>query len=193
MRHTAQVARMLALAHHLQGAIDRGLLAAQRAVARKLGLTRARVTQLLDLLLLAPDLQDAVLALEPADGAEPMAERPLRAVAHAGTWAQQRAAWARRYPKSPWKFRPRRCLGESASVSSCGPMPARGLALPEDILTTRKVADHLKVIERTLYRLVQEGKLPAFKVGNSCPFRRENLERWISEQSRGTDMNHEDD
>lgn len=94
VRRPAKVARMLALAHHLQGGIDRGLIADRAAVARKLGLTRARVTQLLDLLLLAPDLQAAVLALEAVDGAEPMAERTLRAVAHAGTWAEQRAAWA---------------------------------------------------------------------------------------------------
>ena len=53
--------------------------------------------------------------------------------------------------------------------------------MPEDILTIREVADDLKVTERTLYRLVQEGKLPAFKVGNSWRFRREDLERWISE------------
>lgn len=65
--------------------------------------------------------------------------------------------------------------------------------MPEDILTIREVADYLKVTERTLYRLVQEGKLPAFKVGNSWRFRREDLERWISEQSRGTDTNREED
>ena len=52
------------------------------------------MTQLLDLLILAPNLQMAVLRLEAVDGAEPMAERTLRAVAHAGTWAEQRAAWA---------------------------------------------------------------------------------------------------
>ena len=93
VRRPAKVAQQLALAHHLQAAIDRGAIADRADVARKLGLTRARVTQLLDLLLLAPDLQDAVLALEAVDGAEPMAERTLRAVAHAGTWAEQRAAW----------------------------------------------------------------------------------------------------
>ena len=93
VRRPAKVARMLALAHHLQSAIDRGLVADRAAVARKLGLTRARVTQLLDLLLLAPDLQLAVLALEAVDGAEPMSERALRAVAHAGSWVEQRAAW----------------------------------------------------------------------------------------------------
>lgn len=94
VRRPAKVAQQLALAHHLQAAIDRGAIADRADVARKLGLTRARVTQLLDLLLLAPDLQAAVLALEAVDGAEPMAERTLRAVAHAGTWAEQRAAWA---------------------------------------------------------------------------------------------------
>jgi hypothetical protein len=94
VRRPAKVAQQLALAHHLQAAIDRGSIADRAAVARKLGLTRARVTQLLDLLMLAPDLQAAVLALEAVDGAEPMAERTLRAVAHAGTWAEQRGAWA---------------------------------------------------------------------------------------------------
>ncbi|MFP2924312.1 hypothetical protein ACLESO_03665 [Pyxidicoccus sp. 3LG] len=78
------MARGLALAHHLQGAIDRGLVPDRATVARRLELTRGRVTQLLDLLLLAPDLQVAVLALA-VDGVEPMAERTLRAVAHTGT------------------------------------------------------------------------------------------------------------
>ncbi|MCP3105473.1 hypothetical protein LZ198_42095 [Myxococcus sp. K15C18031901] len=95
VRRPAHVARMLALAHHLQGAIDRELVPNRATVARKLGLTRARVTQLLDLLLLAPDLHARVREFEAIDGAEPMAERTLRAVAHAGTWAEQRAAWAK--------------------------------------------------------------------------------------------------
>lgn len=100
VRRPAKVARMLALAHHLQGAIDRGLVADRAAVARKLGLTRARVTQLLDLLMLAPDLQQAVLALEAVDSAEPMSERALRAVAHAGSWVEQRTAWAALDPRA---------------------------------------------------------------------------------------------
>ena len=64
LRRPAKVARMLALAHHLQGAIDRGEVADSAQVARALGLTRARMTQLLDLLGLAPDLQDLVLQME---------------------------------------------------------------------------------------------------------------------------------
>ena len=92
----ARVAVMLALAHHIQRAIDAGLVADRAAVARKLGLTRARVTQVLDLLLLAPDLQGAVLALEAGDGVEPIAERALRRTAHAKTWTEQRAMWGAR-------------------------------------------------------------------------------------------------
>jgi hypothetical protein len=95
VRRPAKVAQMLALAHHLQNAIDRGLVADRAAIARKLGLTGARITHLLDLLTLAPDIQVAVLALEAVDGAEPMFERTLRAVAHAGTWAEQRAVFSR--------------------------------------------------------------------------------------------------
>ncbi len=95
LRRPAKVARMLALAHHLQRAIDQGLVADRAGVARKLGLTRARVTQLLDLLLLAPDLQLLVLELEAVDATEPASERALRAVAHGRTWERQRRLWAR--------------------------------------------------------------------------------------------------
>jgi hypothetical protein len=42
-------ASMLALAHQIQGAIDRGELADQAEAARRLGLTRARLTQVIDL------------------------------------------------------------------------------------------------------------------------------------------------
>jgi excisionase family DNA binding protein len=63
-------------------------------------------------------------------------------------------------------------------------MPARAPARIEEILTIRDVADYLKVTQRTLYRLVQEGKLPAFKVGNSWRFRRDDLNRWISDQQK---------
>lgn len=56
--------------------------------------------------------------------------------------------------------------------------------LPDEILTIREVADYLKVTERTLYRLVQEDSIPAVKVGNSWRFRRQDLERWITKQSR---------
>lgn len=93
VRRPAKVARMLALAHHLQRLIDQGLVSDRAALAGKLGLTRARVTQLLDLLLLAPAIQEAVLTLEAVDGVEPICERNLRSVVGARDWAAQAPRW----------------------------------------------------------------------------------------------------
>ncbi|WP_434347641.1 hypothetical protein ACN6A1_06175 [Myxococcus virescens] len=84
---------MLALAHHVEAAIGRGLVASAADVAAQLGFTRARVTHLLALQLLAPDIQEEVLFLESVDGKEPLSERALRAIAHAGAWEAQRERW----------------------------------------------------------------------------------------------------
>lgn len=94
VRRPARVAQALALAHRLQAAIDRGDYRDRAELARQLGFTRARVTQLLDLLLLAPDIQERVLALEAIDGVEPMAERALRGLVRHESWAEQRRAMA---------------------------------------------------------------------------------------------------
>lgn len=93
VRRPARVAVMLALAHKIQQAIDGGAVRDRAEVARRLGFTRARITHLLDLTLLAPDLQERMLDLEAVDGVEPISERALRAVAHAGSWSEQRAAF----------------------------------------------------------------------------------------------------
>ena len=93
-RQPARVARMLALAHDLQDKLDRGEHQDQSALAAQLGFTRGRLTQLLDLTLLAPDIQEEVLHLEAVDGREPLAERDLHRLARRPAWADQRAAWA---------------------------------------------------------------------------------------------------
>ena len=92
-RQPARVARMLALAHDLQDKLDRGEHQDQAALAAQLGFTRGRLTQLLDLTLLAPDIQEEVLHIEAIDGREPLAERDLHKIARRPAWAEQRAAW----------------------------------------------------------------------------------------------------
>ncbi len=89
----ARVARMLALAHRLEAAIERGEYCDRAEVARELGFSRARISQLLDLTLLAPDIQERVLALEAIDGREPLTERALREVVPHESWVEQRHAW----------------------------------------------------------------------------------------------------
>ncbi len=95
-RQPARVAIMLALAHKIQFAIDRGEVRDRAEAARRLGVTRARVTQLLDLTLLAPQIQDVVLGLEAVDGVEPASERFLRTILRHERWAEQSEVWGRR-------------------------------------------------------------------------------------------------
>jgi len=89
LKRSAKVARMLALAHHIQRALDQGLVSNRAAVARKLGLTEARVTQFMDLLYLAPDIQLRMLELEAVDGVEPTNEKAMLRLASLPRWADQ--------------------------------------------------------------------------------------------------------
>ena len=89
----ARVARMLALAHRLEAGIDAGEYADRADVARHLGVSRARVTQLLDLALLAPEIQEAILEMVAVDGREPLAERELRPIVRCPVWELQRRTW----------------------------------------------------------------------------------------------------
>ncbi len=90
VRRPARVAIMLALAHAIDAAISAGRLRDQGDAAERLGLTRPRITQLLALLGLAPDLQERVLFLEAVDGREPVTERELRPLTRLLCWTDQR-------------------------------------------------------------------------------------------------------
>ena len=91
VRRPARVAMMLALAHAIDAAISAGRLRDQREAAERLGITPPRITQLLALLQLAPDLQERVLFLEAVDGLEPVTERELRPLTRLLCWDDQRA------------------------------------------------------------------------------------------------------
>jgi len=93
VRRPAVVAVQLALAITWDRALTRGELANRHAIAQATGLTRARITQLMDLTLLAPDIQEEILFLEAVDGSEPLGEHTLRKVLRAGCWASQRDVW----------------------------------------------------------------------------------------------------
>jgi|GEM_PF-6701703 hypothetical protein len=90
IRRPARVAVMLALAHKIQNAIDRGVVRDCADVAMRLGLSRARISQLLDLTLLAPDIQERLLELTSTDGVEPIGEQTLRWLTRTTYWTQQR-------------------------------------------------------------------------------------------------------
>lgn len=50
----------------------------------------------------------------------------------------------------------------------------------DEILTLQEVAVYLKAGKRTVYRLAQQGDIPAFKLGGTWRFRRDELDRWIA-------------
>ena len=89
-----RVARLLALAHRIDGMVRAGEIDDLAEAARRLNLTRARVTQITNLLLLAPEIQDAILDLPPVtNGRDAVTERQLRPIAAEPDWRKQLELW----------------------------------------------------------------------------------------------------
>ena len=51
-------------------------------------------------------------------------------------------------------------------------------------LTVEEVAKRFGVNVTTIYRLAQQGKLPAFKIGNQWRFSEERLDEWVADRER---------
>ena len=93
---TARVAQLMALAIRLEGLIATGHVLSYADLARLVGVSRARLTQIANLTLLAPDIQEAILFLPPVvKGQEPITARHLRPLVAQPDWQRQRALWKR--------------------------------------------------------------------------------------------------
>ena len=55
--------------------------------------------------------------------------------------------------------------------------------MPENLLTLAQVAQYLNVDRLTVYRLLAQKQLPAFKVGNQWRFKRKMIEAWLTKNS----------
>ena len=53
----------------------------------------------------------------------------------------------------------------------------------DEILTVKELCDLLRLHPTTVYKLVRQGKIPRFRVGNEWRFRRGVIERCTVEQS----------
>jgi excisionase family DNA binding protein len=53
---------------------------------------------------------------------------------------------------------------------------------PDEILTIKQVADYLKVNERAIYKLAQEGGIPTVKIASQWRFRRSMIDGWLDLQ-----------
>ena len=89
-----RVSRLMALAIHFDGLIKRGLVHDYADIARLGRVTRARMTQIMNLLLLAPDIQEEILFLpRVTEGRDRITERHLRAISSIVDWGEQRRMW----------------------------------------------------------------------------------------------------
>lgn len=98
--HPGRLVLALALGHWLARAIDRGEAKDQASAGRKLSLSRARVTQLVDLTLLSPSIQKEILFFAAPRGMTTLAEREVRQIVRIPSWHGQERAWrflTRRY------------------------------------------------------------------------------------------------
>ncbi len=90
-----RVARLMALAIRLERLIVEGRVPNYAALARLAHVSRARITQITNLTLLAPDIQEAILFLPPGgQGSDTIIERDLRPIAAEPDWNRQRTRWA---------------------------------------------------------------------------------------------------
>ena len=88
-----RISRLLALAIKFQEMIDRGEVRDYADLARLGYVTRARITQIMNLLNLAPDIQEEVLHLAAPVEKRAVAERQIRSITKIVPWTTQRKAW----------------------------------------------------------------------------------------------------
>lgn len=55
--------------------------------------------------------------------------------------------------------------------------------MQEILLTTEQIAQYLKVDKFTVYRLVTQKKMPAFKVGSQWRFKKKMIDKWLMKNS----------
>lgn len=89
-----RITRLMALAVKFDGMLREGIVTGYADLARLGLVTRARMTQIMSLLHLAPDIQEEILFLpKTMAGRDPISERSLRVITSLVRWDQQREAW----------------------------------------------------------------------------------------------------
>ncbi len=88
-----RVARLMALALRFDGLLQAGLVRDQADLARLGRVTRARISQILNLVHLAPDLQEEILFLSGGRRGADLLLADLQPIARLADWAAQRRRW----------------------------------------------------------------------------------------------------
>lgn len=89
-----RVARLMALAIRFHRLLRDGTVQHQSELAHLCQVTQPRMTQIMNLLHLAPDIQEAILFLPPmTNGRDSLHEHLLRQVCAVADWQEQRRRW----------------------------------------------------------------------------------------------------
>lgn len=92
--HVPRIARLMALALRCERLIRDGVMTDQSELARFGRITTSRMTQIMSLLNLAPDLQDQILFLPRTErGRDEVKEAEIRPIARTLDWRKQRRQW----------------------------------------------------------------------------------------------------
>jgi len=90
-----RISRLMALAIHMEELVEAGEVADYAELARLAHVSRARITQIMNLLHLAPDIQEEILFLPRTDGRRaPIREYMVRPIAAIIDWRKQRRLWS---------------------------------------------------------------------------------------------------
>ena|SRR2546425_1239486 len=85
-----KITRLLVLGHHFERLVRAGVVKDYAEIARLTGLTRARITQIVNLTLLSPEIQEEIfLSAETTVTWKPFFEHQLRPVATFSLWEAQ--------------------------------------------------------------------------------------------------------
>jgi len=92
---TPRASKLMALAIRYGQLLFDGAVADQSELARLAHITQPRMTQIMNLLHLSPDIQEELLHLPPIkNGKDLVTERDLRPITRLRAWHKQREAWA---------------------------------------------------------------------------------------------------
>jgi excisionase family DNA binding protein len=59
------------------------------------------------------------------------------------------------------------------------------MAIGHEIPTVKEVSELLKVHHSTVYKMIREGRIPAFKIGSDWRFQKDQVVHWIAVQTIG--------
>lgn len=96
-----RISRLMALAHHFERLVVTGVVKDYAELARLGMVSRARISQIMNLLLLAPDIQESILFLpKTTSGHDPIKLKHLLPICLESRWSDQMHLWNRLLQRS---------------------------------------------------------------------------------------------